>query len=206
MSCQAYGSAVWNRGIFGPFLGPRRYVSGRFGVSGERGPRGRVGSGAEADGSGDRCGIRPVRIDRRPWPLLAPKVTGIDSSMGLPFRATTLHWVGCTMPIRLATPPIRLCHDHSCCVSFISHDAQFARSRRKWRRSDRRGMVHSTMHACPRVAIKPPPPLSCHHHTSRKPSDGSSDGLTIMSLASLITSTRRTLEAQGGNRARIRVV
>ena len=36
----------------GPFLGPRRYVSGRFGVSGERRPRGRVGSGAEPDGRG----------------------------------------------------------------------------------------------------------------------------------------------------------
>jgi hypothetical protein len=31
VSCQAYGSAAWSRGIFGPFLGPRRYVSERFG-------------------------------------------------------------------------------------------------------------------------------------------------------------------------------
>jgi hypothetical protein len=56
-------------GIIGPFLGPRRYVSERFGASGERG-LGEVGSGAEPDGSGDRWGIRPVRIDRRPWPVL----------------------------------------------------------------------------------------------------------------------------------------
>jgi hypothetical protein len=36
--------------------------------------------------------------------LLFVKVTGIDSSMGLPLRATALHWVGCTMPIRWAPP------------------------------------------------------------------------------------------------------
>jgi hypothetical protein len=45
-------SAASDRGIIGPFLGPRRYVSGRFGVSGERGPRERVGSGAEPHESG----------------------------------------------------------------------------------------------------------------------------------------------------------
>jgi hypothetical protein len=61
--CQAYGSGAWNQGICGPFVGPRRYVSERFGVSGERGPRGRVGSGAEPDGDGDRRGIRPVGIE-----------------------------------------------------------------------------------------------------------------------------------------------
>ena len=32
--------------------------------------KGVVGSGAEPDGLGDRWGIRPVGIDRRPWPLL----------------------------------------------------------------------------------------------------------------------------------------
>ena len=47
-------------GIFEPFLGPRRYVWERFGISGERGRRGRVGSGPEPDGSGDRRGIRPA--------------------------------------------------------------------------------------------------------------------------------------------------
>ena len=30
MSCQPYGSAAWDRGIVGPFLGPRRYVFGVF--------------------------------------------------------------------------------------------------------------------------------------------------------------------------------
>ncbi len=59
---------AWDRGILGPFFGPRRYVAERFGVSRERGPRGTVGSGAEADGSGDRRRIRPGGIDRRPWP------------------------------------------------------------------------------------------------------------------------------------------
>jgi len=34
-----------NRGIFGPFIGPRRYVSYGFGVVGGRRPRGMVGSG-----------------------------------------------------------------------------------------------------------------------------------------------------------------
>ena len=52
-------------GIFGPFIGPRRYVSERFGVSGERGLGG-VGSAAEPDGIGDRWGIGPVGIDRGP--------------------------------------------------------------------------------------------------------------------------------------------
>ncbi|MGH8647020.1 MAG: hypothetical protein ACREX4_22210 [Gammaproteobacteria bacterium] len=42
--------------MFGPLLGPRRYVSERFGVSGERWPKGRIGSGAEPDGSGDQEG------------------------------------------------------------------------------------------------------------------------------------------------------
>ncbi len=36
LSCQAQGSSAWNRGIFGPFVGPRRYVSERLGVSGGR--------------------------------------------------------------------------------------------------------------------------------------------------------------------------
>ena len=36
--------------------------------------------------------------------LLFVKVTGIDSNIGLPLRATALHWVGGTMPIRLAPP------------------------------------------------------------------------------------------------------
>ena len=46
MSCQACESSAGDRGIFGPFLGRRRYVSERFGVSGERGARGKVGSGS----------------------------------------------------------------------------------------------------------------------------------------------------------------
>jgi hypothetical protein len=36
--CQT--SDPWSWGVSGPFMGPSRYVSGRFGVSGERGPRG----------------------------------------------------------------------------------------------------------------------------------------------------------------------
>ena len=32
-------SAAWDRDIFGPFLGPRRYVSERFGVSASDGQR-----------------------------------------------------------------------------------------------------------------------------------------------------------------------
>ncbi len=38
------------------FIGSRRQVSGQFGVLGEYRPRGRVGSGAEPDGIGDRWG------------------------------------------------------------------------------------------------------------------------------------------------------
>ena len=53
--------------LFGPFVGPRRYVSGRFGVSGERGPRAgsvcrgkalRPSGEAEGDAIGD--GIAPT--------------------------------------------------------------------------------------------------------------------------------------------------
>jgi hypothetical protein len=44
-SCQAYRSSVWNRSIVGPFIGPRRYISECFGVSGGRRPRGMIGSG-----------------------------------------------------------------------------------------------------------------------------------------------------------------
>jgi membrane-associated phospholipid phosphatase len=35
VSCQARQSSSWDRGIFGPFIGQRRQVSGRFGVSRE---------------------------------------------------------------------------------------------------------------------------------------------------------------------------
>jgi uncharacterized protein DUF6092 len=35
VSCQAHESLSWNRGIFGPFIGQRRQVLGRFGASRE---------------------------------------------------------------------------------------------------------------------------------------------------------------------------
>ena len=53
-----------DRGIFGPFLGPRRYVSGRFGVSGERGPRGRSAQGLsrmDAGIGGDQTSWNPSK-------------------------------------------------------------------------------------------------------------------------------------------------
>ena len=68
VSCQAYRSSAWNRSIVGPLhprrakqatslclasIGPGRYVSGRFGVSGKRRPREAVGSEAEPDAIGD---------------------------------------------------------------------------------------------------------------------------------------------------------
>jgi len=45
VSRQALRSPAWSRGIFGPFIGPRRYVSEGFAVVGGRRPRGMVGSG-----------------------------------------------------------------------------------------------------------------------------------------------------------------
>ena len=68
MSCQVYGSSAWDRGIFWPLIGPRHYVSERFGVSGERRPTGRVGSGAEPDGRGYQYAIRPWGRERMPAP------------------------------------------------------------------------------------------------------------------------------------------
>jgi hypothetical protein len=44
--------------------------------------------------------LRPLSL----MVLLFVTVTGIDSNMGLPLRATALYWAGCTMPIRLAPP------------------------------------------------------------------------------------------------------
>jgi hypothetical protein len=43
-SCQACESSVWNRGVFGPFIGPKRQASGCLGISGERGPKVEGGS------------------------------------------------------------------------------------------------------------------------------------------------------------------
>ena len=57
-----------DRGIIGPFLGPRRYVSERFGVSGERRPTGRVGSGAQPHGMG--IGGDQASWNRSTWRLL----------------------------------------------------------------------------------------------------------------------------------------
>jgi WD40 repeat protein len=53
VSCQTCGSSPWNRGLFGPFIGPGRHVSGRFGVSGGTGhsPDGRHIASGSWDGS-----------------------------------------------------------------------------------------------------------------------------------------------------------
>jgi hypothetical protein len=70
MSCQACESSAWDRGIIGPFIGPRRYVSERFGVSGERRSTGRVGSGAEPEDRGSvgdqASGNRSNTLARQP--------------------------------------------------------------------------------------------------------------------------------------------
>jgi hypothetical protein len=63
-TCQQCESSAWNRGIFGPFIGPRCYVSGCFGAFGKQGPRGVVGSGTEPDGRGYRFGIWLFGVDR----------------------------------------------------------------------------------------------------------------------------------------------
>ena len=73
--CQARASSVQDRGLFGPFIGPRPKFRGVLASRASEGQGG--GSGAEPDGPG----IRPVGIDRRPAPVLGavPERTSPDA-------------------------------------------------------------------------------------------------------------------------------
>ena len=83
--------SVQNRGLPGPFIGLRRQVLGRFGVSGGQGPRGVVGWGVEPDLVGDRPEIRPLSFSQNP--NTCPKLSGsgtMRSRLPLPMTRTDL--------------------------------------------------------------------------------------------------------------------
>ncbi len=76
MCCQVRESSVQDRGFFGTFIGPRRYISECFGVPSERGPTETVGSGARmgsgiGGGSGQLESIEgPGGLRHSPGPAL----------------------------------------------------------------------------------------------------------------------------------------